>query len=82
MQKIISGLKDLDKNTYKIMKYGLLFSCTLCLTAIAILLSYIFSGLLISYYIGFALVKSSFIFAVEFIVCGIIVDFIKNKSIY
>ena len=45
MQKIILGLKNLDKDTYKIMKYGLLFSGLVCLTAVGILLAYIFLGI-------------------------------------
>lgn len=81
MQKIFSELKNLDKNTYKIMKYGLLFSGLICLVAIAVLLSYIFLGISFFYHLGLILLKSSFTFAVEFIICGIVVDFIKNRGI-
>lgn len=81
MQKIISGLKSLDKDTYKIMKYGLLFSGIVCLIAVSVLLAYIFLGFSIFYHFGLALIKSSFIFAVEFIVCGIIVDFLRKQQI-
>ena len=74
MQKFFSEFKQLDKETYRIMKYGLLFSGIVCLAAVGVLLFYIFLEAL-------SLLKSSFTFAVEFIVCGIIVDFIKNKGI-
>ena len=67
MQKFFSEFKHLDKETYRIMKYGLLF--------------YIFLEAQFFYHLGLSLLKSSFTFAVEFIVCGIIVDFIKNKGI-
>ena len=80
MQKIILGLKNLDKDTYKIMKYGLLFSGIVCLASVAVLLAYIFLGMNFFYYLGMALMQSSFSFAVEFIVCGIVVDFIKKQS--
>ena len=81
MQKIISGLKSLDKNTYKIIRYGLLFSGIVCLTAIGILLAYIVLGTNFFYHLGMILIKSSFTFAVEFIICGIVVDFIKKQGI-
>ena len=81
MQKIISGLKNLDKDTYKIMKYGLLFSGLVCLAAVAVLLSYIFLGVNFFYHLGMILIKSSFTFAVEFIICGIVVDFIRKQQI-
>lgn len=81
MQKIISGLKNLDKKTYKIMKYGLMFSTSICLVSVIILLTYIISGALFFYHLGITLVKTSFIFAVEFIICGIVVDFICKHDI-
>ena len=82
MNNFFGGLKNLDENTYKIMKYGLLFSGLVCLTAVCILLIYIFLGINFLYHLGLSLIKSSFTFAVEFIICGIIVDFIKNKGIW
>lgn len=81
MQKIILGLKNLDKDTYKIMKYGLLFSGIVCLSAIGVLLAYIFFGTSLFYHLGLALLKSSFTFAVEFVICGIVVDFIRRKGL-
>ena len=80
MQKIISELKNLDKDTFKIMNYGLLFCSLLALIAVVILLTYIFLGYNFFYPLGLTLMKSSFIFAVEFVICGVVVDFIrKNK---
>lgn len=81
MQKILLELKNLDKSTYKIMKYGLLFSGIVCLSAIGVLLTYIFFGTSLFYHLGLALLKSSFTFAVEFVICGIVVDFIRRKGI-
>ena len=82
MNKFFLELKNLDKDTYKIIKYGLLFSGLVCLSAICILLIYIFLGISFFYHLGLILIKSSFTFAVEIIVCGVIVDFIKNKGIW
>ena len=81
MQKIFSELKNLDKETFKIIKYGLFFCTCIALAAVAVLLTYIFLGSTFFYYLGLALLKSSFTFAVEFIICGIVVDFIKKKGI-
>ena len=81
MQKIISELKNLDKDTCKIIKYGLLFCSFLALIAVGILLTYIFLGSNFFYYLGLTLMKSSFTFAVEFVICGIVVDFIRKNKI-
>lgn len=81
MQKIISELKNLDKDTSKIIKCGLLFCNLISLISAIFLLTYIFLGSNFSYHFGLSLMKSSFIFAVEFIICGIIVDFIRKRNI-
>ena len=81
MNKIYLELKNLSKDTYKIMKYGLLFSGLVCLAAVCVLLAYIFLGINFFYHLGLNLIESSFIFAVEFIICGIVVDFIKKRGI-
>ena len=81
MQKMISELKNLDKDTIKIMRYGLFFCSFLSLIAVAILLTYIFIGSNFFYHLGLALMKSSFTFAVEFVICGIAVDFIRKQKI-
>lgn len=81
MQKIILGLKHLDKDTYKIMKYGLLFSAFVGLIAVGVLLSYILLGINFFYHLGILLMGASFTFAVEFIICGIVVDFIRKQNI-
>ena len=79
MEKIFLLLKNLDKTTHKIMNYGLLFSGIVCLLSVGILLGYIFLGINLLYHLGLILMESSFIFAVEFIICGIIVDFIQKQ---
>ena len=81
MQKMISELKNLDKDTYKIMKCGLLFSTFVALISVSILFSYIFLGINFLYYLGITLIEMSFSFAVEFIICGIVVDFIRKRRI-
>lgn len=81
MQKLFSELKNLDKETFKIIKYGILFCTCIALVAVAVLLTYIFLGFIFFYHLGLALIKCSFTFAVEFVICGIVVDFIKKHNI-
>ena len=79
MQKIINGFKKIDKNTYKIIKYGLTFSTFLSIIATTLLFSYILLGINFLYYLGIVLIQSSFYLSVEFIVCGIVVDSLKKQ---
>lgn len=81
MQKMISELKNLDKDTFKIMKYGLFFCSGLFLIAVSLLFTYIILGSTFFYHFGLTLMQSSLTFAVEFVVCGIIVDFIRKQKI-
>ena len=81
MQKMISELKNLDKDTFKIMKYGLFFCSFISLVSVIILLTYIFLGSSFLFYLGITLMKCSFTFSVEFVVCGIVVDFIRKRKI-
>jgi len=80
MNNIIKGIKNLDKLTYKIMKNGLKCCLVICIISCILLLIYEFD--IVSptvYYIGITLFKLSNIFAVEFIICGIVVDSIKKQ---
>ena len=81
MQKIFLGLKNLDKDTYKIMKYGLMFSAFVTLISTLILFTYIFINTVFLYHLGLSLLKLSFSFATQFIICGIIVDSIRKNGI-
>lgn len=81
MQKFISELKNLDKNIFKIMKIGLIFCFFIAIISIIFLITYIFWDLNFSYHFGLALMQSTIIFSVEFIICGIVVDFIQKQKI-
>lgn len=81
MQKLFSSITDLDKNIFKIMKYGFWFSGLLAVIASIILLTYIFIGTNILFHIGFILFQSSLSIAVEFFICGVVVDFIRKQGI-
>jgi len=79
---IFENFKNLDKLTFNIMKHGLKFCSIICLVSVVILFTYncvIASPFM--YYIGINLFKVSLIFAIEFVVCGFIVDGIKKQLI-
>lgn len=82
IKKILENFKNLDKLTFNIMKHGLGFCFVICIISVLILLTYCasFASPFI-YYIGINLFKVSLIFAIEFIVCGFIVDGIKKQLI-
>lgn len=82
IKSIIKIFKNLDKLTNKIMNYGLHICAGICIFAVAILFTYetIFSSPDL-FYIGLALFKLGTIFGIEFIVCGIVVDYIKKQII-
>ena len=81
-KKIINSFKSLDNQTSKIMKYGLRFCFGICILSSIILVTYNLSFLSpFAYYIGICLFRISIIFAIEFIVCGLVVDGIKKQLI-
>lgn len=81
-KKFSENFKNLDKLTYKIMYNGLKFCFAICILSVVILLAYSLTFTSPSmYYIGINLFKLSLIFAIEFVVCGFIVDGIKKQLI-
>ena len=82
LKKIVNSFKSLDNLTFKIMKYGLKFCFGICILSSIILVTYNLSFLPpLAYYIGICLFRISIIFAIEFIVCGLVVDGIKKQLI-
>ncbi len=78
-KKIIGSFNNLDKLTKIIMRNGLIFSAFIGLVAIALLATYNYSFTFpILFTIGFVLFKLSLVFGIEFIICGFVVDGIKN----
>lgn len=82
LKKFLKNFKSLDTLTHKIMYNGLKFCFAICILSIFILLAYSLAFTSPSmYYIGINLFKLSLIFAIEFVVCGFIVDGIKKQLI-
>lgn len=82
IKTFINTYKNLDKKTLKILKNGFIFSFMLCLLAVFILLTYIFFFTFPTiYYIGLLMFQLSLSFAIEFIICAIVMDSIKKNII-
>lgn len=81
-KKVFDNFKNLDKLTFRIMNYGLIFCFTICILSVLILLTYNFAfSSPFMYYIGINLFKLSLIFGIEFVICGFVVDGIKKQLI-
>lgn len=81
MEKILNLINNLDKLDLKIMKKGLLFCFGLICISTVILSFYLFVHKIFLFEIGLSILKLSFYFAVDFIVCGIVVDELKKANI-
>jgi len=80
INKLLNIIKNFDKNISKIVQFGFIFCFILCMIAVSILFTYesIYS-LPILFYIGYSLFKSSLMFSVTFLICGISFDKIKKE---
>ncbi len=79
LKKINDLLKNINKKILKIMKYGLQFSFMICIISTAILCTYLlFYHDSFLYLLGINSFKLGIIFGIEFIICGLSVDAIKN----
>ena len=75
-------LTNLDKTDLKIMKYGLKICLGILLFSVLLLLVYLNAvHNVFLYELGISIFRVSTYIAVEFVVCGIIVDTIKKGTI-
>lgn len=81
VNEIKNNLKKLDKLTKKIMKKGLIFCSLLGIIGLIILITYNFYTEPTLFWVGSTIFKLSLNFSVEFIICGFVVDKIKNDHI-
>lgn len=81
-KKIKNIFINLEKIDIKIMKFGLRISLLiLVIFSFVLLFNLTFLHSLLLYKIGILSIKSTLYFAIEFIICGIVVDGIKHKNI-
>ena len=82
IEKIRNLLKNVNKKILKIMKYGLQFSFLICIIATIILSTYLlFYHDTFLYSLGLTSFRLGIILGIEFIICGLSVDAIKNYGI-
>lgn len=75
-------ITNLDKTDFKIMKYGLKICLIILLFSVFLLLLYLNAEHnFFLYELGITIFKVSTYIAVEFVVCGIVVDTIKKGTI-
>lgn len=81
-QIMINKFKNMDIKVKNIMKYGFTFSLLFCLFSILILYTYhqLYTVPLI-FTVGTILFKTSLMFFVDFLICGIAFDTIKKQVI-
>lgn len=80
MNKIKNLFYNLDKTDLKIMKIGLKICFGILIIAIFLLSFYLFfSHRFFFYELGISILKLSTYIAVEFIICGIVVDKLKKQ---
>lgn len=75
---IIDKFNCMDEKIKKILKYGIIFSCFVCLLAIFILVTYQFHSIPDLFYIGLSTFRLGIFFIVEFIISALAIDTIKN----
>ena len=79
MNKILETFNSIDKKALKIMKCGLIFCFIICIISILILFTYeVLNSSPLLYYIGLSMFRLSTIFGIEFIVCALVVDYLKK----
>ncbi len=80
MNKLILLFNNLDKQSLKIMKYGINTCFLFIIIATIILFNYLFFLHIIFFYsLGLFILKISLYFIIEFIICGFIIDKIKKE---
>ncbi len=76
---IVQEFNCMDKKTKKTLEYGLIFSAFICIIAISLLITYKILHNINIYYIGLSVFKLGLFFIVEFIICAIAIDTIKQQ---
>ena len=79
MDNLKKIFNNLDTTDLKIMKIGIKVCFIILLIAILLLSLYVCLHNILLYNLGIAIFKLSTYFSIEFIICGIVVDKIKQQ---
>lgn len=82
LEEINNLFKNVNKKILKIMKRGLQFSFLICIVATIILCTYLlFYQDSFLYLLGLTSLKLGITIGIEFVICGLAVDAIKNYGL-
>ena len=82
VKEILSLLFRMDEKILKIVNFGLLISLLLGLIGIMLVLTYDTYQVKYDFYrAGYILIQTSFVFAAQFIGCGMVFEKILNREI-
>lgn len=81
IKMIINKFNSMEEKTKKILKYGIIFSCFVCLLATFILVAYQFNSIPDLFYIGLSTFRLGIFFIVEFLISAIAIDTIKRQTL-
>ena len=82
IKNFIDNIKNIEKDTLKIMISGFKFSLIICIISCIISLSYILNPVShILYYSGIILFKTGLTFGVMFFICAFAMDKIKKQIV-
>lgn len=76
---IINKFNSMEEKTKNVFKYGMLFSLFVCIISLLILLTYHFFTNPDLYYIGLSVFRLSLFLIVEFVICALAVDTIRQQ---
>lgn len=79
MKKLKNLLNNLDKLNLKIMKIGINFCFSVAILATLLLCTFLFNHSIFLFELGLLIFKLSTYLSVEFIVCGIVADKVKQQ---
>ena len=77
---IIDKFNSMEGKIKKILKYGIIFSCFVCILAIFVLITYQFNSFPDLFYIGLSTFRLGIFFIVEFFISAIAIDTIKKQA--
>lgn len=81
VKMIIDKFNSMEEKTKKILKYGIIFSCFVCILAVFILITYQFYSIPDLFYIGLSTFRLGIFFIVEFLISAIAIDTIKKQTL-
>ena len=82
INKLLTNLKEIDKNMIVLINKGIFFSLLVCIASIIILFLYnTYFHIPDLYNVGLLLFKNGLMFAVASLVCGFAIDIIKKQMV-